>query len=164
MISAFCNPSGMISSKRAVGIFAGLLFIFLHSSLILINLFYGLEVDNFVLDGMDNLGYLCTGLLSATIADEQLKQEGKNPPKCFFAKLITTKNLTISSKKFIGVIAGIVFCCLQSIIAVGNLFFEKKVSENIFEHYKGLMILSMVLLGIDIAKPSIQKLQALFKK
>lgn len=164
ILSAFLNPKGAISSKRAVGIPAGILFIFLYSIITLINLFFGFEVDNFVLEGLDNLGYLTTALLTATIADSEYKKPCQDSSKSWFLKLITSGHKTISSKKLVGAIAGYIFCILQVIIVLANMFYHKLLSENISQHLAGLVILSAVLLGVDIAKPSIQKIQSFFKK
>lgn len=161
--SAFINPRGTLSSKRVVGIPAGIIFILLHLCLVILNLFFGFAVDDFVLNGNDNLGYLCTGLLGATIADSDSKPKGEGEPSGL-TKLVATANFTISSKKLVGVIAGFTFCAIQILLTFANVFYQKKLAENIFDHLFGLMILAMVLLGIDIARPSIQKLQALFKK
>lgn len=164
--TAFINQTGVVSTRRVVGIPIGFLYLFLEFCVLMINLFFGYEVDDFVLKGIDNLGYLSTALLCATIADVNSKKTTltKTKNKSFFLKIITTANGTISSKKLIGVSAGFLFAIQQLTITFANMVYKYKLSDNVAEHSIGLMFLCLSLLGVDIAKPAIVKIQNLLLK
>ena len=86
--SAFINQTGTISTRRVIGIPIGFLYLILEFCVLMINLFWSYEVDDFVLKGIDNLGYLSTALLCATIADINVKKTtSKQTTKSIFLKI-----------------------------------------------------------------------------